>query len=233
MIYCISDIHGEYDAYQQILEKIHLSSADTLYVLGDVIDRGRHGIKILHDMMYRSNVIPIIGNHEYMAMYCLKFLMKNIDNENINALGNEQIEALTDWLLNGARPTIDEFYSLGKEERLDIIDYIGDFRLYEEVSVGENNYILVHSGIRGFSVDKPLNAYSPYDFLFTRPDYSVPYSHDVFVVSGHTPTQIIPGNPNPGRIYRANNHIAIDCGCSFEGVLGAICLDTGEEFYTN
>ena len=36
-----------------------------------------------------------------------------------------------------------------------------------------------------------------------------------------------------GYIYRKNNHIAIDCGACFPGGrLAAICLDTGEEFYS-
>lgn len=49
----------------------------------------------------------------------------------------------------------------------------------------------------------------------------------------YTPTQSIEVNPNPGYIYRANNHIALDC-CAFykKGRLAAICLETGEEFYS-
>lgn len=54
------------------------------------------------------------------------------------------------------------------------------------------------------------------------------------MVTGHTPTQTIEGNPNPGFIYRYNNHIAIDCGAYYPGGrLAAICLDTGEEFYSS
>ena len=41
----------------------------------------------------------------------------------------------------------------------------------------------------------------------------------------------IPGNHRPGRIFRQNNHIAIDCG--YGGLLGAICLETGKEFYAD
>ena len=36
----MSDIHGEYDKYLAMLEQIDLSEDDTLYVLGDVVDRG-------------------------------------------------------------------------------------------------------------------------------------------------------------------------------------------------
>lgn len=39
------------------------------------------------------------------------------------------------------------------------------------------------------------------------------------------------GCENCDKIYRGNNHVAIDCGCGFGGKLGCICLETMEEFY--
>ena len=40
MIYVMSDLHGCFDKYLLMLEKIKLSEKDTLYILGDVVDRG-------------------------------------------------------------------------------------------------------------------------------------------------------------------------------------------------
>lgn len=40
MIYCVSDIHGELDKLERMLELIRFSDADHLYIIGDVIDRG-------------------------------------------------------------------------------------------------------------------------------------------------------------------------------------------------
>ena len=34
-----------------------------------------------------------------------------------------------------------------------------------------------------------------------------------------------------GKIWKRNNHIAVDCGAGFGKPLGCICLDTMEEFY--
>lgn len=51
MIYTISDIHGHYDKYSEMLEKINFGDKDTLYVLGDIIDRYDDGIKIMLDMI--------------------------------------------------------------------------------------------------------------------------------------------------------------------------------------
>ncbi|MBD5474847.1 MAG: fructose-bisphosphatase class III [Lachnospiraceae bacterium] len=68
MTYVISDIHGNFEKYEDMLELIHLSDEDGLYVIGDVIDRGPDGIKILKDVMERPNAHMILGNHELMAL---------------------------------------------------------------------------------------------------------------------------------------------------------------------
>ena len=56
MIYVMSDIHGMYDKYIEMMDLIDLKETDTLYILGDIIDRGVNSMKILQDMMKRSNV---------------------------------------------------------------------------------------------------------------------------------------------------------------------------------
>ena len=43
MTYVMSDIHGCYEKYRAMLENIEFAADDTLYVLGDVLDRGRTG----------------------------------------------------------------------------------------------------------------------------------------------------------------------------------------------
>ena len=72
MTYVMSDIHGEYDKYMAMLREIDLRPSDLLYVLGDVVDRGPHPIKILKDMSMRGNVLPLLGNHDATAAYLLK-----------------------------------------------------------------------------------------------------------------------------------------------------------------
>ena len=47
--YVCSDIHGMYGSYCDAIKKI--KDNDRLYILGDVIDRGAYGIKILQDII--------------------------------------------------------------------------------------------------------------------------------------------------------------------------------------
>lgn len=51
MTYVISDIHGEILRWKDMLKLISFSDQDTMYVLGDVIDRDPFGIEILQDIM--------------------------------------------------------------------------------------------------------------------------------------------------------------------------------------
>ena len=74
MTYVMSDIHGQYDKYLAMLDKIAFSDDDTLYILGDVLDRGEQPVELLWDMSLRPNVIPILGNHEVIASTLLRAL---------------------------------------------------------------------------------------------------------------------------------------------------------------
>ena len=233
-VYAIADIHGEYDLFMELLDKIALQDTDTLYVVGDVVDRGPHPVKVLQQMMLMPNVIPLAGNHELMAMECLGFLNKEITDESIASLEAEMIDNLLVWQKNGSASTLDEFSRLDEEERQDILDYLSEFQLYEQLQVNGQKYLLVHAGLGGYRPDRRLDSYSPAELLWTRADYETCYFNDMLVISGHTPTQLIEENPRPGYIYRHNNHVAIDCGACFAGGrLAAFCLDSGEEFYSS
>ena len=60
MYYVMSDIHGEYEKYLLMLELIHFSEKDFMFILGDVVDRGQKPVSVLLDMMSRPNVFPIM-----------------------------------------------------------------------------------------------------------------------------------------------------------------------------
>lgn len=70
--YAISDIHGCLDNFQHLLRKIDYSKADTLYLLGDYIDRGPDSKGVidfiweLQDSGY--DVRCLRGNHEEIAL---------------------------------------------------------------------------------------------------------------------------------------------------------------------
>ena len=66
MVYVMSDIHGSLSRFRMVMEQIGLTVGDSLYVLGDVIDRGHFGIRILQELMDMPNATVLLGNHEQM-----------------------------------------------------------------------------------------------------------------------------------------------------------------------
>jgi len=230
--YVMSDLHGNYSTYMMMLKKINFSDEDMLYILGDILDRGPSPIKIILDLMNRKNVEVIAGNHCVMAMECFEFLLQEITEESITNIGDEMIEKLLNWQQNGSVTTIDEFHKCDKNTQKEIVDFISDFEMYNEIIINDKTFIMVHAGLGNFEADKQLWEYELDELVWERPDYEIPYFKIKYVITGHTPTMAIEGNPKPGYIYQINNHIAIDCGCGLPGGrLGCLRLDDMKEFY--
>lgn len=243
MHYCISDVHGNFEKFCEMLELIDFKENDTLFVLGDVIDRHEGSIKMLEYMMEHPNIVPLLGNHEYMGVQCMKWLSQEITEETLEAMDCEKIIAISNWFSEGGDITIQEFAKLGNDRRKEIIEYILDFEIFREVEVAGNSFVLVHAGLSNFSLDRDLEDYDISEMIFERLDYKKIYFPNKYLVTGHTPTRLIHA-VNSGlefgtfnrecyedTIYMENNHIAIDCGCGYDGKLGCICLETFEEFY--
>ncbi len=217
-----------------MLETVSLKDSDTLYILGDVIDRGPDGVKIFLDMMVRPNVVPILGNHEFTAAMCLRWLMEEVTDQRLDALTDVQLAALRDWLANGGGPTLKALKGMPQSRRQDILDYIRDMDLYVEIEVSGRSFVLTHAGLDRFAPDKPLEEYELEDFLFGQPTPESVYCPDKTLVFGHTPTRLLwqaAGEPPKNEIFRGKGFIGIDCGCGFGGRLGSLCLDMIEEFY--
>lgn len=231
MIYVMSDLHGCYHAYRQMLETLALGPRDTLYLLGDLIDRGPQPIDILVDAMSRSNVIPLAGNHEYMA--CRVFAQLDI-NDSASAIEEKiqsgRIEDARLWLFNGGDPTLEQYKTLAPRERQCILDYLSTFHYYSTVDVSDRLFLMVHAGLGRFSPNKPITHYTASELIWERPDYDRVYFDDMILVTGHTPTCTFAERK---KVFFANNHLAIDCGSVFTGTLGAVCLDTMKAYYVN
>ena len=229
MIYAVSDIHGCYDKYKELLKRISLD--DTLYVLGDVIDRGPDGFKIMLDMVRRPNVLNLMGNHEAMALSALSQMLNAMEKSGGIEFAGDAAKAVKLWFYNGGEPSLADFLWLNEEQERIVWEYMRNMPLYREVEAGGQRFVLVHGGLENCSPSRPLDDYAPDEILWCRPEEDTVYYPDKYVVFGHTPVQLVkPGKP--AEIYRRNKLINIDCGCVFRGGrLGCLCLDTMEEIY--
>lgn len=235
MRYIVSDIHGCYDQYRMLLEKIRFSKKDELYVLGDVADRGPEPIKVLQDMMRRPNVIFILGNHDFIMYTLMKKLAVEITEDNYDKhLTKDILLDYNLWLQDGGQITAEQFRKLSYFEKMDVLDYIAGASLYEVIENNGKEYRLVHAGLDHFSPEKGMDEYNLYDFLEKRADYSKRYYPDenIFLVTGHTPTIYIK-NWRKAEVYMENGHIALDCACVAGGKLAAFCVETEEVTYVD
>ncbi len=225
MDYVMSDIHGCYDKYLKMLEKIEFSLDDTLYVLGDVLDRGPAGIKTLLDLSARENVVLLRGNHDHQAGILLANLHM-LDNE---GCPSELVELYGVWLSDGGKNTLAEYLKLTDEEQNTVINAIKKMKKSVEITVGGKQYLLAHT-VPGVERSAEYKNWTLEECIMGEPDYERCYFKDMYVVTGHTPTGFI-DRQSVGQIWQGNNHIVIDCGAVFGKPLGCLCLNTMEEFY--
>lgn len=231
MVYVISNIHGDYQKYLQMLRLISFKESDLLYILGDIVDYGDQSMELIGDLSVRCNVYPIVGEHDYRAVRML------IGFEKMLKSGNEKpdpdfISEMTEWVEDGGQPTLDSYRELDAEMREGAIDYLSDMSLYEVVEAGGKKFLLVHAGIDGFRAGMTLDHLDELEpeAFFTEPlDYSKKYFDGVTVVTGHTPTTEI--TDGQGSIFYGNGSIDIDCGLKDGGRLACLCLDNGKEYY--
>ncbi len=202
-IYVMSDIHGNYEKYQQALKAIKLQENDILYVLGDVVDRGTGACKILFDMMCHFNIIPLLGNHEFMAMSVLSKLVEEISEDTLNSFNQDFMTGMLTWFENGGQSTLEEFKKLSSEDRQTILEYLEEFELYEEITVNRQDYILVHAGFDNFIETKKLSDYQLHEIIWAETDYDKVYFKDKILITGHTPVQLI-SNGKSEKILKIN-----------------------------
>lgn len=222
----MSDIHGFRDSFIKMVERINLRAEDTLYILGDVIDRGPEPIALLQLVMREKNMLFLLGNHEDMLL---------------NYLTDGSLER---WMRNGGGVTLKQWEEQSLPTRLEMADFLLSCPLYRKV----DHYLLVHSGLivpkemREDDVDSILAVQEKNHLVWSREDFFNRAALDqTVVVFGHTSTACIRASRNlpvpvPFTIWHDElflDKIGIDCG-SYNpqgGQLGCLRLDDLQEFY--
>ncbi len=227
MIYVVSNLHGNYAKFKELLKVISFKDSDIMYVLGDIVDYGEESMELVGDLSVRYNIYPIVGEHDYTAVKMLSGFEKMLKSG--ETPDKKFIAKMTEWAADGGQVTLDAFRTLDAEMREGIIDYLSDMTLYEEVEAGGRDFILVHAGIAGFKNGIDLEKLKPEAF-FTEPlDLTKKYFDDKIVVVGHNPTT--EENGGGGKIFFGNGSIAIDCGEARGGTVGCLRLNDFKEYY--
>ena len=218
-IFVISDIHGHYEEFEQLLNS--WNKQDKLVLLGDLIDRGPNSLLVIEKVMalkelYGELVTFIKGNHEDMLL---------------NYLHNP-IEKHEHYYKNGGKETMQNFLaplsSLQVDSNEDEVNYVlshyqpqlqflSEAPLYKIIS----DVLFTHAGFN--SQFDTLEQTTERDFIWVRKHYLTKNQTSFVNVFGHTPTKYI-HDSNDIWISDDKRYIAIDGGCYMSGQLNAVLL---------
>ena len=230
MIYVLADIHGNERRFNSILKQIDLQSEDSLYILGDVIDRHPGGIRILRRIMSMPNAKMLLGNHEYMMLRALGFPY----DDNWDDGG-----ALAHWYRNGGKVTHDCLKRIRKSLRQVIVDYLRALPLNINVEVNGITSKLVHAAPVEEYVCESKYKNAVHFAVWKRLELDYPLPKEYTLIFGHTTTKHFQDR-SPMEIWRGNRRICIDCGSGYPedgpdseyGRLACLRLDDGKVFYS-
>ena len=218
MRYVISDIHGHYDLFRVLMDKIGFSERDELYVCGDVLDEGANGVKLLRWLADTTNAWMIRGNHEEAFLSYYASLMRECDDY------GAVLERMREY-----------FGEDGRYLTWELIDYLEGLPYYIE----EDDFICVHAGVSMLDNGEiSLLSQVPietllYDRRFRNPDALPKKSKCVFF--GHTSLD----NPKIRVYSRTKNpksiadiiKVHLDVGTFTSGVLGCFRIDDCTAYY--
>lgn len=235
--YVCSDLHGQLNKFEKMIKGIDLKEDDTLYILGDVIDRGKDPIPLMLKIMDMDNVVCLLGNHEWM-MY--NYIMFNMD--------------FHVWIKNGGMVTCNQFRNLPETYQNIIMEYIMSMQVViPDLQINEKHFYLSHASY----IDEDIPFKNNIITLKNKPEYidqavwkrMYPVKNiqsakmyekykGYTLIVGHTPTGSITHSNKPQRIFYSNkkHYIDIDCGCAYipiknTGRLGCLRLEDFKEFY--
>ena len=227
MRYFVSDLHGEYGLFCRLLDRLHLTPSDTLYIGGDIIDKGEASVRLLKAVSQMENVRAVLGNHELAFLQYYHSLLQDSPEDFDSVLAQlrayfPQDGALLDW---------------------ELIDWLQELPSYIE----EDDFILVHAGV---PVDRegnllPLADASMEQLVFDRrfKEPHTAHTSPKCVLFGHTQTDAVCGRPKilayvRNRAERPKTlgdfyKIHLDTGTWSNGTLGCFCAETLRVIYIN
>lgn len=99
--YFIGDIQGCHHAFQQLLLQVDFSaSRDTLFLLGDLVNRGPDSAAVLRQCMAWGDAVQaVLGNHDLHLLAAAHGMRKSSRRDTLaNVLEAPDRDALLDWL---------------------------------------------------------------------------------------------------------------------------------------
>lgn len=134
--YVFSDVHGHARTLERLLNRISPAADDTIYMLGDMIDRGPEPLEVLRicRRLADDGACVLMGNHEDL-------MLSYFDHP-------EDSGAYANWAINGGAVTKAQLESLAHEDFVDLLEWVRTRPLYAYARVAAQLYLFVHAGIQ-------------------------------------------------------------------------------------
>ena len=215
--YVLSDLHGQYDKFMDMLKLTKFNDNDKMYILGDIFDRGPDPLKILDYIICKKNIDFIPGNHEYMFLEFYNTYDARL------------------WSYNGGKTTMTQLMKRGEDYLKALYDYLTKLPLVKI----HDKFILTHAGLylpknqNQYTLQEILSLQNAEFNLWSRSNINNERQYkDYTVICGHTPTLYVDPNQDQMSIVRRKGTIYIDCGATFsDGRLACLRLEDNKEFY--
>lgn len=224
-VYACSDLHGRLDLWEKI--SAYCDESDKIYFLGDAIDRGPDGVKLMYKLLADKRVTYLKGNHEDMFV----------------EFGTDLIEiphhGVSLWYQNGGASTIDAFEKLSFEakesliRRINVLPYTAEY-------INENG-LKIYMNHSGYIQSKNIvlsKEQEYHNILWSRKHFHRPVEEGSIMVHGHTPVEYMSRfcKEIPSDIYKIfkydnNTKIDLDLSSAFTDIVALLDLDTLEPIY--
>lgn len=193
--YVFSDVHGHHRTLERLLERVSPADEDVVWILGDMVDRGPDPVGVMRTCRALADGHILMGNHEDMMLQAFKYV--------------EDPTTRFQWEMNGGVTTADGLARLSKEECIEWIEWADELPLGAHLNVGDQDYLLVHAGLRplNFSarsrwtdvtMEALLRYQNPEDVLWIRDEFWGAPTGFVnergvgpVVIAGHTPVPYV------------------------------------------
>lgn len=101
--YCIGDVHGCYDEFMQLLDKMKFDERkDELYLTGDLIGRGPKPLETMKFILAHRDIIhPVLGNHDLNFLAVLEGERQARPKDNLGPMmQSDMIDEIRSYLLS-------------------------------------------------------------------------------------------------------------------------------------
>ena len=240
----IGDIHGYYERFMQLLEKLNLQPDDVVYLVGDILDRAPSPEEqkriidwCMTNITRTGQFRMVLGNHEYTAMSKILYAQAITFGEDESFMDVLLANDNNYFLFNFTRDMDIDWDSFAK--------FAKALPIYYKITSNGNTYVVAHSWVCSNEDDSIGNVISlepgriNVGKSVTDRKHSKSQPENCIIIHGHYPTTMLEFykdyNPESKPVgLRIGNNVCVDTWCfggPDKGNLTAYCIEEDKFYY--